>query len=221
MEERVFVESPYGEEADVYPDVRVVEYNRPSGTATFPVTAGEAAAQPVLIEIPKAEISEAFIQIIDTDSGNKVVTTIEFLSPSNKRKGAGQEEYLEKQRRMVAAKVNLVEVDLLRRGQRILLLRPSQIPPKHRTLYQACVWRATKPTFCAIYAISLQSALPTISVPLRPSDDDAKLNLQSLLEQAYQNGRYDSIDYAADPAPVLAGDDAAWADSLLKSVGKR
>ncbi len=221
MEERVFVESPYGEEADVYPDVRVVEYNRAGATSTLPVTTGEAAAQPVLIEIPKAEISEAFIQIIDTDSGNKVVSAIEFLSPSNKRKGSGQEEYLEKQRKMVEAKVNLVEVDLLRRGQRILLLRPSQIPPKYRTLYQACVWRSSKPKFCAIYAKSLQSPLPTLSVPLRESDDDVKLNLQTLLEQAYRNGRYDSIDYSQEPAPALDADDAAWADSLLKSAGKR
>lgn len=220
MEERVFVESPLGDEADAYPDIRVVEYKRPS-EASVTASAGQTATQPIIIEIPKHEITESFIQVIDTDSGNKVVTTIEFLSPSHKRKGSGQQEYLEKQQRMMAAKVNLVEIDLLRRGERILILRPAQIPPRHRTCYQACVWRAAKPTFCEVIGISLRSALPEISVPLRASDKDATLNLQALVELAYQNGRYDSIDYTTDPIPPLDADDAAWAHSLLKAKGKR
>ena len=36
-------------------------------------------------------------------------------------------------------------------------------------------------------------------------DEDARLDLQSLINQAYQNGRYHSIDYRATAEPPLEG----------------
>jgi hypothetical protein len=219
MEERVFVESPAERDADVYPDVRVVEYR--SVPATSPGQGGRAATEPIVVEMPAAEVTETFIQIIDTDSGNKLITTLEFLSPSNKRRGAGQEQYLAKQQQMRSGGVSVVEVDLLRRGQRVLMLRPAHIPASHRTTYQVCTWRAWRPSKFEIYPAPLRAALPSIRIPLRAADEDATLDLQGLLDQAYRNGRYDSIDYASDPTPPLDADDAAWADALLKAQGKR
>ena len=220
MEERVFVELPLGGEGEVFPDVRVVEYRRdiPAAQRT---SRDRGKTEPLVLEMPTEEITEAYIQIIDTDSGNKLVTTIEFLSPSNKRKGAGQEQYLEKQARMRAGGVSIVEVDLLRRGERVLLVRPGHIPSSHRTTYQACVWRAWRRTQFEVYAAPLREQLPEIRVPLRESDEDAVLDLQGLVEQAYRNGRYDSIDYSKEPVPPLDAADATWADGILKGAGKR
>jgi hypothetical protein len=45
--------------------------------------------------------------------------------------------------------------------------------------------------------------------------------LQVLIEQAYRNGRYHSIDYRVAADPPLEGADAAWADALLRQAGKR
>jgi hypothetical protein len=220
MEERVFVESPEGEVGDAFPDVRVVQYRRET-SGVQRLSGGRAASEQLVVEMPAEEITENFIQIIDVDSGNKLVTTIEFLSLSNKRKGPGQEQYLEKQKRMRAGGVNVVEVDLLRRGERVLIARADLIPSSHRTTYQACVWRAWMPRSFEVYAAPLRKKLPAIGVPLRQTDEDAVLDLQGLVEQAYRNGRYDSIDYSADPVPPLDPDDAAWADGILKSAGKR
>jgi hypothetical protein len=68
----------------------------------------------------------------------------------------------------------------------------------------------------------LRAALPRIPVPLRSCDAPGALDLQSLLERAYRNGRYSrTLPYHAPPAPPLEPEDAAWADELLRGAGKR
>ena len=72
----------------------------------------------------------------------------------------------------------------------------------------------------ALYALPLRERLLAIPIPLRQSDRPVPLDLQALLDQCYRNGRYDDIDYAEPPTPALAGDDAVWAEALLKAVRK-
>ncbi len=60
-----------------------------------------------------------------------------------------------------------------------------------------------------------------IKIPLRPTDRDAYLNLQAILDQCYRNGGYDDIDYRSEPDPPLLPDDASWADALLREHGRR
>ena len=40
-----------------------------------------------------------------------------------------------------------------------------------------------------------------ISIPLRPSDPDALLDIQAVVDQCYRNGGYDDIDYTDEPEP--------------------
>lgn len=66
------------------------------------------------------------------------------------------------------------------------------------------------------------SALPTISVPLRPTDADAELDLQALVDRAYRVGRHVvDIDYTAGLTPPLGNGDARWTDEMLREAGKR
>ena len=67
----------------------------------------------------------------------------------------------------------------------------------------------------------LRERLPAVRIPLRQSDDDVPLELQPLIERAYDYGAYDDIDYHRDPEPPLGPEDAAWADQLLRSKGLR
>ncbi len=68
----------------------------------------------------------------------------------------------------------------------------------------------------------LRERLPEIRVPLRRGDPDAVLELQPLVDRAYYFGAYHrSTRYTRDPHPPLTGDDARWADELLKAAGKR
>ncbi len=68
--------------------------------------------------------TEGYIEIVDVKSGHRVVTTIEVLSPTNKRPGEGQRLYLQKQADMKQAGVNIVEIDLLRRRRASARGRP-------------------------------------------------------------------------------------------------
>jgi hypothetical protein len=48
------------------------------------------------------------------------------------------------------------------------------------------------------------------------------LDLQTLIEQCYQNGAYDgTLNYAYDPEPPLQGEEAKWADEMLREKGLR
>ncbi len=166
-------------------------------------------------------MSQGSVKIIEAGSGNRVVTVIEFLSPSNKVPGEGQDLYLAKQQEVLAASVSLVEIDLTRTGRRVLSVRPERIPLSHRTTYQVCVRRGWKLPQAEIYLVPLQERLPVIRIPLRETDQDVLLDLQVLIDQCYRNGRYDDLNYRDPLAPLLDPEDAAWADQLLRSQGKR
>ena len=111
----------------------------------------------------------------------------------------------------------MVEIDLLRSGQRVLAVPLGLIPLSHRTTYQVCVTRGARPRTHEVYRAGLREPLPTIRVPLRETDPDVPLDLQALIDRCYHNGRYDDINYRAAPNPPLAPEDAAWADALLSA----
>ncbi|GMU24595.1 MAG: hypothetical protein AMXMBFR13_46690 [Phycisphaerae bacterium] len=217
--ERLVVDAPYDEERAIFPDVRVVEQPQAQRVSA---RAGETAvAEPLVLQIPRARFRQGFVEIRDRQDEGRLVTVIEFLSPSNKTPGDGRRQYRRKRDELVAAEVNLVEVDLTRAGRRELLVAQEQIPREYQTVYQACAFTAWADKPIGIYALPLSASLPSIQVPLRESDRPVLLDLQSLVDRAYEDGRYDSIDYARPCNPPLEGEDAVWADELLKAAGKR
>ena len=176
-----------------------------------------------MVHLEQSEpIRQGFIEIIDIKSGRRVVTVIEVLSPSNKLPGPGRELYVKKQEELRAGGVSLVEIDLLRAGTRVLSVPLDRIPEGHRTAYAACVRRGWKTFEIEYYRIPLRERLPAITIPLRRDDRDVALDLQSLIDQCYDSGRYgDDIDYREEPEPPLAADDAGWANALLREQGRR
>lgn len=218
VEERICVESPDSPTRAIYPDVRVVD-GRPDAEESTAVAA--VLEGPILVAVEEEQAAEGFIEIVDSASGSAVVTVIEALSISNKQPGDGQDLYRRKQREVIAGGVNLVEIDLLRAGQRVLAVPLHRIPRSHRTTYQGCVRRGARPGVAEVYAAPLRSRLPILSIPLRPTDGDVALDLQALIDRCHANGRYDELDYSRDPSPPLDSADAAWADELLRAVGKR
>jgi hypothetical protein len=222
VEERVVVEPAFGTGRSVYPDIRVVERGRGRTTARVAEPA-PAVAEPLIIYASDEPITESFIEIIDVGSGRRVVTVIEVLSLANKLPGEGQELYHRKQRELRDGQVNLVEIDLLQTGDRVLAIGASRIPASHRTLYQVCVYRAIATPSCyEVYRVPLRERLPVIGLPLRSTDPDVPLDLQAVIDQCYRNGGYDEdIDYRIEPDPPLGVEDASWADTLLREVGRR
>jgi hypothetical protein len=220
VEERIVVEPGQDVERSVYPDVRVIQRGR-GGPAPV-AEAGLTVAEPLLIRLPDEPATQTFIEIIDLGTGKRVVTVIEILSLSNKLRGEGQELYLRKRDELKQGGVSLVEIDLLRAGTRLLAVPSDRIPDSHRTPYSVCVRRGWDSPGLELYRVPLQERLPTIRVPLRQTDQDVPLELQPLVDQCYRNGGYDDdLDYKAPLDPPLSLDDAAWADALLRSQGRR
>lgn len=218
IEERIYVESDEARLRSIQPDVRVVEFGGRTGPGLAAPASSAAVAEPLVMEFPSEEVTETHIHIIET-SGERVITTIEFLSPANKLPGEGRKQYQKKRQEMRDGGVNFVEIDLTRTGERELLVSQEQIPPSHSAPYQACIWRAARPSKIEVYAFPLQKPLPALGIPLRPSDKDVRLDLQSLIGQCYEEGGFDTINYAKPPVPPLGGEDAGWAAELLKAEG--
>ena len=130
-------------------------------------------------------------------------------------------KYRRKQRDVIRAGASLVEIDLTRTGRYTLAIDESQVPPSHRTTYRACTWRAEPACKYELYRIPLLRRLPTIRIPLRRTDADARLELQPLVDRALEMGRYRDLDYRGEPNPPLNAEDAKLADEWLKSKGLR
>ena len=187
------------------------------GTRRVPTTLGSANGC-----TPQDEpLTEGYIEIVDAASGNRVVTVIEFLSPTNKLPGWERDQYQKKQSAVIRSGANLVEIDLTRSGERALALETHAMPADCRTTYQICVWRGGPPGRFEVYRAPLTRRLPPIRIPLRPTDADVRLDLQSLADRCYANGRYDDLNYRAEPNPPLSAEEAAWADAMLRGKGLR
>jgi len=215
-EERLAIEAEdYEKLHRAAPDVKVFEPGVSESSEP-----GVAIEAPYKLVVDWDQITERYIRIIHPDD-ERLITVIEFVSPTNKI-GKGLENYLEKRSELLEAGVHLVEVDLVRCGNWRVLLRPHLCPPEARSVYRATIRPAVRPREAYLYPISIRAALPRIPVPLRPGDPQVHLNLQELLQEVYETGRYGrTLSYSRPPEPPLDADDEAWADELLKAAGKR
>jgi hypothetical protein len=220
IEEYVAVEVDDGSEGPrdrFSPDVRVIERPDAPPESGGTATAVALVAEPLIVPRESEPETLHFIQIVDIQAGHRIVTSIEFLSLANKDSEEGREQYRKKQGKMLAGRVNLVEIDLLRAGKWVLAVPKGFVPKRGREPYRISVVRATRRDVAEVYPVSLREPLPTIRIPLRSDDPDVTLQLQPLVEMAYVNGRYDEdIDYKNEPDPPLTGPDAKWADQLLR-----
>jgi hypothetical protein len=217
VEERIVFEAEEAEPHAAYPDVKITERPDQGGEAAAAVKQA-MAAEPTIVEYTEPA-NETYLTILEAGPGQRLVTAIEVLSPSNKFAGESQRLYRRKQQELRAAGVSLVEIDLLRSGQRVLSLPVARIPRRVRTLYQACVRRGWMPCRFEVYPVPLRSPLPAIRIPLREQDQDIRLDLQAIVEQAYRKGRYQlTINYNHPPEPPLGEVDARWARALVKKA---
>ena len=201
----------------IYPDVRVRDVYQPSVAGE---TSSVAVAEPCVVTFLSEKRTERHIEILDA-SGGRVITAIELLSPQNKCKQQGRRAYRKKQREYLGSGVNLVEIDLIRGGRFVLAVSKQILPTKCQTPYLICTRRAGYDDQAEIFPIGMRDPLPNIPIPLRPTDDDVALQLQTLLDECYIRGRYRTTNYREPPDPPLPTEDDAWADQLLREQGLR
>lgn len=196
----------------IRPDALVVE-RRSSTPPTSPGAAGGVAVPeaPVMLRLPQVEVErQVYLEVRRRDTG-RVVCVIEVLSPINKARGFGQQEYLAKRAAVLQSSAHLVEIDLLRGGERLPMEQP--LPP---ATYYVIISHADLRPDCGVWPIRLQDRLPTIPVPLGDDALPVSLDLQAALDTVYDAAVYaDMLDYSQGTEPPLSPADAAWAEACV------
>jgi hypothetical protein len=184
------------------------------------------SCQPVLItieEIVHDEHTEPFLEIRGRWSGqDRLVATIEIVSPSNKTPGdQAFDTYRAKQRDVLASQVHLIEIDLLRGGTHITAVPGDIAREKAGPFdYLVSVDRFDVPKAYFVYPIRLPERLPILRIPLLPGDPSVRLDLQTAFNRAYDAGPYRKrIFYGEDLIePPLQIEQATWAKGVLAAM---
>lgn len=193
----------------IYPDVHVVQPPGVKETSTPGYTALAPPAVELVNPLP-VEVPILNIEIRDV-AERRLVTVIEILLPVNKH-GEGFREYLEKRTALLQTQTHLLEIDLLRAGERIPLVG-GELPPAP---YYVFLSRFTHHPFSHVWPIGLRERLPTVPVPLLPPDPDVPLQLQAAIEACFELVGYERLlDYSQPPPPPLSPDDLAWVKARI------
>lgn len=170
-------------------------------------------AAPINTVLPGVVRKQRYVKIIDSEE-RRVVAVIEILSPSNKTGGEDGQMYRLKREEYLASGISLVEIDLLRAGQRPPLGDPA--PPISD--YYVLVHRGWERSRIGIWPVSVRETLPLMPIPLDPDVAELTIDLRACIDHVYDFGRYaEQLDYSKPPKPPLREPDATWARELLAS----
>ena len=174
------------------------------------VTAVAPVAEPVVAELPQPqELKHRYLEIRDAET-QEVITIIEILSPANKVGRSGRQLYEEKRLKILSSLTNLVEIDLLRKGQPMAMKVPYQAD------YRIVVSRMEQRPQADVYLFSVRQPIPDFPIPLRSGEEEPLLPLNKILHELYDQSGYDMmINYRKPPEPPLAESDTAWAAGVL------
>ena len=217
----VLVESDDETRHPFLPDVSIRgPRDRKKGTKKGGTAIAEPAgdADPVTMRtFVQEEHRETFVEIYEANAGERLVTAIEVLSPSNKRPGTeGWELYQRKRQSLLLGNVSLLEIDLLRGGQRMPMLDPWPDSP-----YTLLIARAGSP-LCRVWRAHYRRPVPVSPVPLANPDSDIPLDLQPMIDDIYQRFRYSrSIDYGKPLTPPLEVAVTTWLKQQLRARRSR
>jgi hypothetical protein len=182
------------------------------------------------VSIASESIRHSFIEIRDPSRGHRLVTLIEIASPSNKRPGPDRQAYLRKQSEVLGSDANLIELDLLRTGERLIVdpslraaVEGSTPTPDYIALVDRSWRRGEALRVCQVFPIVVTGMLPVIPVPLRQGQDEVPLDLQYNFNRAYDSGPYrrGAVDYTQPPRPLLTAESATWAEQVLRESSAR
>ena len=197
-----------------WPDVSVVE-GAHAEQRVDPAGGRVATVEPIFVRIANEPDVRRWVEIIDTGDGDRVVTAIEVLSPSNKAAGQRNRDYRRKVDDYARARINLVEIDLLRTSRDRLAVPAVGADQGRAAAYYTCVRRANRRGYWEVYPMPLRDPLPVVPVPCRPTDPDVPLALQPVLDRVYAEGGHGTARYARPLDRPLSPADAAWAADLI------
>jgi hypothetical protein len=184
-----------GQRADERQTAAVLEETEPE---TAPIT---------MRALTEGEYREAYLEIYELRPERRLVTCIEALSPSNKRYGSpGWLQYVRKRQAYLAGAANFVEIDLLRGGRRMPMVRAWPESP-----YYTLVCRKKEAPDCQVWKAHYLRPLPQLPIPLATPDPDITIALQPLIDAVYARSHYDRlIDYQQPLNPPLTVNESQW-----------
>ena len=214
LETQVVIDQVDDDPQVVLPDVSITRTDLP-GSASSAVAV--AAPAPVEVRVPMevpTRLVSVYIRLRETA---RLVAVIELLSPVNKRRGTGRQEYIEKRRTFLKSPAHFVEIDLLRSHPRMPFDDP--LPAAD---YIVMVCKAGERPRSNVWPVSVRQPLPTIPIPLLAPDPPVPLDLGQALRTAYARARYDlRVDYRKPPVPPLPPGESAWAVALRRPPEER
>ena len=167
------------------------------------------------------EIREPLIHIVETASGNRLVTAMEVLSPTNKETRNGRTAYLQKSGESWEVRANLVEIDLWPGGEPIVRVPRERLESLRPWRYVVAV-RRFEPPRQEVYRVTLDQRLPRVGVPLGRGDADVPLDLQGVFGRCWEEGPYpELLRYDEPPPGDMTAEEARWAEGILRSTGMR
>jgi hypothetical protein len=160
-----------------------------------------------------AEQTEEFIEIRLRDD-DRQISVIEAVSPANKATESGRRAYLEHRRIAREAGANIVEIDLVLRGQPMLEYSREGLPDWD---YAVTVTRSTQPERYEIYTGTLEKRLPRFRLPLAADDRDTVVELNQVFNRCYDQGAFAGmINYRREPTATLSEAQRRWVDEHLQ-----
>jgi hypothetical protein len=197
------------------PDVSGVASPRPAYRTERAANAAPMGI--VTVELPVPDIVRETYLEVRTTEGGQVITSLEILSPANKLPGEGRAQYERKRMAVLDSLTHLVEIDLLRGGLPMAMFGDS-----HGAHYRILVSREWLRPRADLLPFTVRQPIPDFPLPLQRGDEEPIVPLNTLLHEFYDRAGYDlRLDYRAEAEPPLEGDDAAWADALLREKGVR
>lgn len=217
--ERLYVEKV----RDILPDLEVKKLGKKAQKPISKRSGAVLVCDPPLKVSVESEHREGFIEIFPVKNGNRPVAVVEVLSPTNKTgKGSGFKLYRKKQREVLASSTHLVEIDLLRQGRHTVSAPRDSLLLHGAWDYLTSISHGGDRSNWDVWAVTVQERLPRIAIPLLPEDGEVVVDLQQVLDEVYDEGRYERIlDYDDEPAVPLKAHDEGWADRLLRKKGLR
>jgi hypothetical protein len=168
-------------------------------------------------EFGPEEVHESYVEVQEVSPERQAVTHVEVLWPSAKNpKSMGREIYLRERTGILRSrKTNLVEIDLLRVGERMPML--DRLPNSPYTFLVARSWQTPD---CHVWPTGIKDRVPTIGVPLTKPEADVVLELQPMIESRYVVSKYHrSINYSKPITPPLSAEETKWLEERLRQLG--
>ena len=207
VEKRVYLSQAEEQVLIGIPDIAVTSPTNVSGDSR---RSKVAVAEPQTVELPQLEeVQERYLEIREGATG-LVVTTIELLSPKNKRSGEGRDAYLRQRQQVLGSRTHRVEIDLLRGG------RPLPLKGSTASDYRILVSRSGDRPQAQLYSFNLDQEIPVFGVPLRQGEEEPALQLQPLVYRVYDKARFElAIDYSQTLSPKLSDLEREWVFKCL------